>query len=136
MKTELTLQQRLGTAKRYKGEGYNCSQCMYMAFNDLHGLDEKTALKLSCGLGGGVGGQRQICGTISTIASLLGMTDYEGPADKARLYKIIRECSEKFEEKNGSLICEELKSPAAGKTCMAYIEDAIEILHNRLNENE
>lgn len=107
-----------------------------MAFPDLHSLDEKTALKLSCGLGGGVGGQRQICGTISTIASLLGMENYEGAADKARLYKIIRECSEKFADKNGSLICSELKSPAAGKPCMAYIEDAIEILHNRLNEKE
>lgn len=134
MKPDLTLQQRLVKAKQYKGEGYNCAQCMFIAFPDLHGLDEKTALKLSCGLGGGVGGQRQICGAVSTIASLLGMTNYDGPADKARLYKIIRECSEKFADKNGSLICSELKSPYAEKTCMAYIEDAIEILHNRLNE--
>ncbi|WP_289157930.1 C-GCAxxG-C-C family protein [uncultured Muribaculum sp.] len=134
-KTDLSLQQRLLKAKEYKGNGYNCAQCMFMAFSDIHNLDDNTALALSCGLGGGVGGQRQICGAVSTMASILGMTTFKTPADKARLYKEIRECSLKFEEKNGSTICAELKGGEARKPCMSYIEDAIEILHNRINED-
>ncbi|MCM1332453.1 MAG: C-GCAxxG-C-C family protein [Bacteroides sp.] len=133
-KNDISLQQRLLKAKQYKGNGYNCAQCMFMAFSDIHNLDENTALALSCGLGGGVGGQRQICGAVSTLASILGVTCYKNPADKASLYKTIRECSQQFEEKNGSVICGELKGAESRKPCIAYIEDAIEILHNRLNE--
>lgn len=135
-KNNISLPQRRLKAKQYKGEGYNCAQCIFMAFSDIHKLDEQTALKLSCGLGGGVGGQRQICGAVSIMASLLGLTGYETPADKPALYKAIRECCEKFEEKNGSVICSELKSSTSKKTCMAYIDDAIEILHNRINETK
>ncbi len=45
-KTDLSLQQRLLKAKEYKGNGYNCAQCMFMAFSDIHNLDDNTALAL------------------------------------------------------------------------------------------
>ncbi len=133
--TNIPLEQRLLKARQFKGEGYNCAQCMFMAFSDVHKMEESKALALSCGLGGGVGGLRQICGAISTMGALLGMTKYNSPADKAVIYKAIRECSAKFMDKNGSLICGELKTGELRKPCMTYIEDAIEILHNKLNEN-
>lgn len=134
MKTEIDLQQRLLKAREYKGNGYNCAQCMFMAFSDLHNLDEQTALRLSCGLGGGVGGERQICGVLSTIASLLGMKNYNSPADKAKLYRITRVCIDNFREQNGSILCAELKGSEARKSCMEYIEDGIKILHSQLSE--
>ena len=37
------------------GKGFNCSQAVFAAFCDKFGMDEKTALKVASGLGGGVG---------------------------------------------------------------------------------
>ena len=35
------------------GKGFNCSQAVFAAFCDKFGMDEKTALKVASGLGGG-----------------------------------------------------------------------------------
>ena len=40
------------------GKGFNCSQAVFAAFCDKFGMDEKTALKVASGLGGGVGSLR------------------------------------------------------------------------------
>ena len=53
--------------------GYNCSQAVFAAYADLFGFDEDTALKVSAGLGGGVGRSREVCGTVSAAAMLTGM---------------------------------------------------------------
>ena len=53
--------------------GYNCSQAVFAAYADLFGFDEDTALKVSAGLGGGVGRSREVCGTVSAAAMLIGM---------------------------------------------------------------
>ena len=49
------------TAKNNFMQGLNCCQSVFAAFRDLTGLDEKTALKLSAPLGGGVGRMRELC---------------------------------------------------------------------------
>ena len=38
--------------------GFNCAQAVCSAFCEKHGLDSKTALKISCGLGGGLGREK------------------------------------------------------------------------------
>lgn len=40
------------------GKGFNCSRAVFAAFCDKFGMDEKTALKVASGLGGGVGRMR------------------------------------------------------------------------------
>ena len=52
--------------------GYNCSQAVFAAYADMFGFDTDTALKVSAGLGGGVGRSREVCGTVSAAAMLLG----------------------------------------------------------------
>ena len=39
--------------------GYNCAQAVFVAFSDVTGLDEKTALMLSSSFGGGMGRMRE-----------------------------------------------------------------------------
>ena len=40
--------------------GYNCAQAVYCAFAEDFGMDAETALKVSSGLGGGVGRLREV----------------------------------------------------------------------------
>ena len=54
------MSERTDKAVRLFHEGYNCSQSVFASYADLFGIDEKTALKLSAGLGGGCGRQREL----------------------------------------------------------------------------
>lgn len=55
------------------GKGFNCSQAVFAAFCDKFGMDEKTALKVASGLGGGVGRMREVCGAMCGAAMVAGM---------------------------------------------------------------
>ena len=63
-----TLESRLERARELRKQGYTCSQCVVMVFDDVHNLSEEAAAAVSIGLGGGVGGQHQACGTITGMA--------------------------------------------------------------------
>lgn len=92
--------------------GYNCAQAVTVAFADELGLDEKTAARLSCGFGGGMGRMREVCGTFSGIvmvlSALYGYSDPKDTATKKDLYEKIRALAAKFREDNKSIICREL----------------------------
>ena len=126
-----TLDKRIARARQLHKAGYNCSQCVYMVFDDIHELESEIAAKISAGFGGGVGGQRQVCGTISGMALTLGMTQYTTPADKPATYQAIKECSNKFTALNGSIVCGELLKPGR-KPCIELIIDAITIIDENL----
>ena len=47
-------------------EGFNCSQAVFLTYCEEFGLlDRKTALKIACGLGGGMGRLGGTCGAVS-----------------------------------------------------------------------
>lgn len=93
-------------------KGYNCTQAVAVAFAEELGLDEKTAARLSCGFGGGMGRLREVCGTFSGIVMVVSwLYGYSEPKDlaaKTALYEKIRALAAKFREDNGSIICREL----------------------------
>ncbi len=125
-----TLEERIERARQLHKEGYNCSQCVAMVFDDQHDIDNSVIAQLTAGMGGGVGGQRQVCGTVSGMAMLLGTQQYVSPADKASTYKAVQECSAEFKELNGSIVCGELLKPGR-KPCIEFIIDAITIIDRR-----
>ena len=85
--------------------GCNCSQAVFAAFADEFGLDEELAKRISCGLGGGVGRMREVCGAVSAAAMVIGMR--LGP-DKMKAYPAIQDFCAKFKAETGSIICREL----------------------------
>ncbi len=85
--------------------GCNCSQAVFTAFADEFGLDEELAKRLACGLGGGVGRMREVCGAVSAAAMVIGMR--LGP-DKMKAYPVIQEFCAKFKAEAGSIVCREL----------------------------
>lgn len=97
--------------------GSNCAQSVILAFNDLTGLDDKTALRISSPFGGGMGRLREVCGAVSGMFMVLGLLyGYEEPGEKdcnkMALYKEVQALADKFREEVGSIICREiLKNP-------------------------
>ena len=93
-------------------EGYNCAQSVLLAFADIVGLDDKTALKLSSSFGGGMGRLREVCGAVSAMFMIAGfLRGYTSPNNdiaKAEHYKLIQELAEEFKSKCGTIICREI----------------------------
>lgn len=93
-------------------KGYNCSQAVMLAFCDVMGMDEKTALKISSSFGGGIGRMREVCGAVSGMFMVAGMlygyTDADDSQGKNDHYKRIQQLAGQFKELNGSYICREL----------------------------
>jgi C_GCAxxG_C_C family probable redox protein len=93
-------------------EGYSCSQAVVGAFGGPFGLDRDTALKISAGLGGGVGRTGNICGSVTGAILILGLkfgsTNPKDKNGKFAAYKKVQEFCEEFKAQAGSLICHEL----------------------------
>ena len=110
----MTASQYAEKAKQIFFEGYNCSQSVVLAFEDLTGLDRDTLARLSSSFGGGIGRLREVCGAVSGAATVLGLLcGYSDPKDgekKKEHYALIQEFAERFKKENGSIICRELLS--------------------------
>lgn len=92
--------------------GCNCSQAVLLAYADLIGLDEKTAMLIASGLGGGVGRMREICGAVNAAAIVAGMKvgslDPNDRQAKKHTYETVQKVAEEFKKTNRSIICREL----------------------------
>lgn len=136
-------------------EGYNCAQSVFLAFADLHGIDERIAAALSSSFGGGMGRLREVCGAVSgmfmTAGVLYGYADPKAKEEKAEHYARIQELAAEFEQKNGSIVCRELlgltvqreaPTPEARtkeyyrkRPCKELVGDAAEILERYIAEH-
>lgn len=134
--------------------GYNCAQAVFLSYADLYGLDTDTAAHMAGPFGGGVGGQREVCGAVSGMAMVLGMLrGYSDPADKAgkmALYNHVQACSAQFSAVTDSIVCRELlgldknspppapgERPKPGKIpCRTLIGLCAAILEQHLAETE
>lgn len=138
-------------------QGYNCSQSVFTAFAYRFDIDDETALKISAGLGGGVGRLREVCGAVSgaamVIGSLVSATQGDDEENKKRNYELVREFTDRFTARNKSIICRELLALSANtvepakpdsrtaeyykkRPCLRLVEDAAEILMQLIEENE
>lgn len=136
-------------------QGFNCSQSVFTAFCDRFGIDEETAKKISAGLGGGVGRQREVCGAVSGAAMVLGCitapTDGSDSESKKKNYELVTEFSDRFRQIHKSIVCREILEDRAknkgavpdertaeyykNRPCLKAVEDAAQILMQMLKEN-
>lgn len=128
-----TLDQRLEEARELRKAGYNCAQCVTMVFDDITDeyIDRDLFASIIGGFGGGVGGMKEVCGTVSAAAAIESLLNFHAPTDKARAYSYIQTIAEEFRAENGSLVCRELKT-VHRKPCMKLIEDSIALLHKKI----
>ncbi len=99
-------------AKALFESGYNCCQAVFLACTEDLEFDTETKAKLASSFGGGIGGMRQVCGTVSGMFLALGLrygySDPKDKAGKAAQYEVIRALADEFKQENGSIICREL----------------------------
>lgn len=89
--------------------GQNCCQAVTGAFADLVDIDEAALSKLSMPLGGGMGRLREVCGAVSGMFLILGLTSEDG-ATKSDIYPQVQELAARFKKETGSIVCRELLS--------------------------
>ena len=81
---------------------YNCAQSILVAYCDMVGLTEDTALKLTSGFGGGVASTGKTCGTVNAGIMLLslkhGSSNVDDIENKNRTRFIIRSFLTEFEQ--------------------------------------
>lgn len=103
---------RKEAAINYFKEGYNCSQAVVLAFQDVLSIDAKELCKIASPFGGGVSRMREMCGAVSGMVLVLGnLIGYDTPElgdKKLQLYKNTQEILRIFENRFGSLICRNL----------------------------
>ena len=137
------------TKENYK-KGYNCCQCIVLAFADKYNLDHETALKVSCSFGGGIGRTKEVCGAVCAMSIIAGLetgnTDPDNIEAKQNNYEVMRYLIREFDKENGSIYCKELTSLELEdgygftkiqekegyyyqkKPCIEYVADAARIL--------
>lgn len=106
------MEDRVGKAVENFMSGYGCCQSVFAVFADIYGMSDIQAKSLAAGFGGGVGRLRMMCGAVSALVMLAGLSDGQTEGDdragKAHCYKVVQELLEQFKLRNGSVICAEL----------------------------
>lgn len=134
-------------------KGYNCSQSVFTAFCDRFNLDEQTALRISAGLGGGVGRQRDVCGAVTGAAMVLGSVCAGVEADdnesKMENYALVSQFCDDFRCRHNSIICKELLADIElnmfgisdgtdipqyykDRPCLKLVQSAVQILEEKI----
>ncbi len=136
-------------------QGYSCSQAVLSSRCEKYGLDQKTALTITAGFGGGMGRTAGTCGAVTGAIAIIGLhagSDRAGDsAAKENTYRIVREFMAGFEGEFGSVICKELlgcdisnqagynqarKQGGFTNKCPRYVDGALEVLDRIMAEDK
>lgn len=121
------------------GSGLNCAQSIVSTYAEKYGISSSDALRISAGFGSGMAGLGMTCGTVSGAVMVLGlrygMEDVPETQRRQKTYAAVREFTEKFQERNGSLLCSELLKQGDGRSrCAMLVKDSAEILDEILDK--
>ena len=142
---------KVTTAGNIMRGGFNCAQSVLSAFAEDLGLSPRDALRVAGAFGGGMACMGKTCGAVTGAFMAIGLAHAktaDGEDDeKARGYELVRQFTERFTEKHGTLECrdllglslnteegmaEALASGAFKTKCVMYVEDAVAILDELL----
>jgi C_GCAxxG_C_C family probable redox protein len=131
--------------------GFNCAQAVVQAFAEQTGLAERTAYRIACGFGAGMGRRQLTCGAVTGGIMVLGMTygrDLDRTdIDKEKTYQKVNEFLQEFEKRHATTECRELLgcdlTTEEGRkhfkefhlhstVCVKCVEDAVSILDGLL----
>ncbi len=88
------------TARNYLIEGWNCSQSVFKAMQEILGLQDRLALKAATGFAGGIGNSGAFCGAcaggVLTLSALYGRDDLSQHQEKEDTYLYCAEWFRRF----------------------------------------
>jgi C_GCAxxG_C_C family probable redox protein len=136
-------------------QGYSCSQAVLSSRCEQYGLDQKTALTIAAGFGGGMGRTGNTCGAVTGAIAIIGLhlgSDRAGETEaKENTYQAVQEFIAGFEQEFGSINCTELvgchigtasgheqavRSGTFENVCPRFVDGAIDILDRALDSAE
>jgi C_GCAxxG_C_C family probable redox protein len=92
--------------------GFNCAESIVSTYATRFGIDRESALKLACGLGAGMARMGSVCGAVTGSYLVLGLrygrTDALDESSRDKVYELVREFTERFMAKHGSILCRDL----------------------------
>jgi len=90
-------------------DGYNCCQSFFSTYSNFYGVNREMALKLTAGLGGGVGNSGEICGFVNAACLLLGLKHgTDSPESQSHVSPVCLAFCDDFAAKCGSVLCKDL----------------------------
>lgn len=132
-------------------EGFHCSQAVLSVFAEELGLDQETALRISCGFGGGMGCLGGTCGAVTgafmVISLKYGKTEPDDLQADAQTMGLIQTFDREFKALHKTTFCRELidydistpqgfakakESGVFADKCLKFVEDAVNILETIL----
>lgn len=114
----MTKEERMEKARALHKQGCNCCQSVVMAYADRLPIDAKAAMDVAAPFGRGLAGTREVCGCVSGMAMVCGLTGHN--AD-------VRPLIEKFRTEEGDIVCGRLLA-AGKKPCGEMVADAAGLL--------
>ncbi len=114
----MTKEERIELARSLHSKGCNCCQSVLLTYVDLLPIDSQSASMVSSGFGRGISGCRQVCGCVSGMAMVCGLTGHTGD---------LRLLIEKFRAEQGDIVCERLLA-SGKKPCREMIADTAGLL--------
>ena len=137
---------RIQTALARFAEGFNCRRRYSLSTPSVSGWTATRRFRIAAGFGGGMGRMASICGAVTGAFLVLGLKHGVATPDreaKEAIYSRIREFADRFQAREGSLVCRELlgfdisdpdglrrarESGLFTSVCPKLIQDACEIL--------
>jgi len=132
-------------------QGFSCSQALLSAYSEQFGLDQETALRVAGAFGSGMGRMGETCGAVTGAFMIIGLkygkTKASDEQTKEKAYSLVKEFTERFKLRNGSVLCRELLGCDLGTQegmklakekdlidtlCPKFVQDASEIIEEIL----
>lgn len=142
-------------AAKHFDNNLSCAQAILLAFGEELGLDEKTAIKITEGFGGGMAAMGKTCGAVSAAYMVLGLKYGREVNDdleaKALTNQKVVEFTKRFKEKFRFDLCFDLlggfeifsdeqkakaKEAGAFNNCSDYVASAATILEEMMAEDK
>lgn len=130
---------RVDLAIQKHKQGYNCCQAVVCTYCDMLGIKEEDAFRMTEAMGLGMSGLMQTCGAVSGAMMLAGLknsdANMERPSTKRDTYALAKRLADVFCQKNGSVLCAELKGNRL-RSCDGCIVDGARIVEEVLYAGE
>lgn len=137
----MNIEERVEKSRNAHIAGYNCVQSVLLGYEDILTLEVKELLKLSMGIGRGIAGCGDVCGTALAGAMLVSYVNGISEADKIHKLnteKKVQEFLNEFKEQYGALRCDDLlkdwktNPESKKKPCREMIMEVVRMLEKYL----
>ena len=102
---------KIESAMHLHNNGFNCCQSVFAAFSDEINLDEKTALRIATGFGGGIR-VGSVCGALTGALMVLGMHNghdtFNDLEEKQRVNEMTLGYIETYKAAVGNIACRDI----------------------------